>query len=156
MNRLSARDANVQIQTDQPVTSITRMRVCASSRHACLPYHEVEFVQAKSAWSKMSGEIPGQSNLALRSFVPTLKQLFYCYENSPVRLSGLKAIEELLHTPELRLKNNHWILAGFLTTDIEEGPTFSSLECEAKERGEAIAVGLSKVVQKYNFMMCDA
>ena len=35
------------------------------------------------------------------TFKPTLKQLFYFYENSPVRLSGLKAIEELLQTPEL-------------------------------------------------------
>ena len=37
----------------------------------------------------------------------------------------------------------------------------ASLEWEAEERGEALAVGLSKVVQKYNFiatlyMMCDA
>ena len=36
-----------------------------------------------------------------------------------------------------------------------------SLEREAEERGEALAVGLCKVVQKYNFiatlyMMCDA
>ena len=38
------------------------------------------------------------------TFKPTLKQLFYFYENSPVRLNGLKALEELLHTPELNLK----------------------------------------------------
>ena len=83
-----------------------------------------------------------------------------------VRLSGLKAIEELLQTPELKLKktlDTHWLshdaacqtLKRFLPAAI------ASLEREAKERGEALAVGLSKVIQKYNFiatlyMMCDA
>ena len=38
------------------------------------------------------------------TFKPTLTQLFYFYENSPVRMSGLKAIEQLLQTPELKLK----------------------------------------------------
>ena len=47
------------------------------------------------------------------TFKPTLKQLFYFYENSPVRLSGLKALEELLQTPELKLKK-HWTHVGFL------------------------------------------
>lgn len=34
----------------------------------------------------------------------TLKQLFYIYENSSIRMSGLKAIEQLLDLPELKLK----------------------------------------------------
>ena len=38
------------------------------------------------------------------TFKPILKQLFYFYENSPVRLNGLKASEEMLQTPELKLK----------------------------------------------------
>ena len=46
------------------------------------------------------------------TFKPTLKQLFYFYENSPVRLSGLKGLEELLQTLEQKLKkplDTHWL-----------------------------------------------
>ena len=39
-----------------------------------------------------------------KTFKPTLRQLFYFYENSTVRMSGLKKIEQLLETPELKLK----------------------------------------------------
>jgi len=38
------------------------------------------------------------------TFKPTLQQLFYFYENSAVRMAGLKAIEQLLHTKDLKLK----------------------------------------------------
>ena len=48
-------------------------------------------------------------------------------------------------------------------SDFKEGTSvvIASLEQEAEERGEALAVGLNKVVQKYNFiatlyMMCDS
>ena len=46
------------------------------------------------------------------TFKPTLTQPFCFYENSPVRMSGLKAIEQLLKTPELKLKraaDTHWL-----------------------------------------------
>ena len=39
-----------------------------------------------------------------KSFKPTLRQLFYFYENGAVRMSGLKAIQQLLNLPELKLK----------------------------------------------------
>ena len=39
-----------------------------------------------------------------KTFKPTLRQLFYFYENSAVRMSGLKKIDPLLETPELKLK----------------------------------------------------
>ena len=37
-------------------------------------------------------------------FKPTLSQLFYFYQNSSVRMSGLQAIERLLESAELKLK----------------------------------------------------
>ena len=40
------------------------------------------------------------------TFKPTLQQLFYFYENSAVRMAGLKAIEQLLQTKELKLKTH--------------------------------------------------
>ena len=100
------------------------------------------------------------------TFKPTLKQLFYFYENSPIRLNGLKAIEELLQTPELKLKkplDTCWLSHDAACQTLKKvlPAVIASLEREVEERGEALAVGLSKVVQKYNFiatlyMMCDA
>ena len=100
------------------------------------------------------------------TFKPTLRQLFYFYENSSVRSSGLRALEELLQTPALKLKkplDTHWLSHDNACQTLKKvlPAVIASLECEAEERGEALAVGLSRVVQRYNFiatlyMMCDA
>ena len=99
------------------------------------------------------------------TFKPTLKQLFYFYENSSVRLSALKSIQELLETPELKLKkplDTRWLSHDAACQTLMKifPSVIMSLECEAVEHGEALAVGLSKVVKRYNFiamlyMMCD-
>ena len=49
-----------------------------------------------------AGQAGDKDKFIADTFKPTLKQLFYFYfyKNSPVRLSGLKVIEELLQTPE--------------------------------------------------------
>ena len=91
------------------------------------------------------------------TFKPTLTQLFYFYENSPVRMSGLKAIEQLLQTPELKLKraaDTRWLSHdGACQTLMKVLPAvITSLEREAQERGDALARGLSKVVKGYNFI----
>ena len=100
------------------------------------------------------------------TFKPTLRQLFYFYENSSVRSSGLKALQELLETPALKLKkplDTRWLSHDNACQTLKRvlSAVFASLEREAEERGEALAVGLSRVVQRYNFiatlyMMCDA
>ena len=51
-----------------------------------------------------TGQVGDKVKFISGTFKPTLKQHFYFYENSPVRLRGLEAIEELLQTPELKLK----------------------------------------------------
>ncbi len=99
------------------------------------------------------------------TFKPTLRQLFYFYENSSVRMSGLKSIEALLETPELKLKqpaDTRWLShdAACLTLVKVLPAVITSLEREAAERGQALAVGLSRVVKQYKFlftlyMMCD-
>ena len=43
------------------------------------------------------------------SFKPTLRQLFTYYENSSVRMKGLKELEQVFNLPELKLKK----AAGF-------------------------------------------
>ncbi len=113
------------------------------------------------AAGQASDNVPFISN----TFKPTLRQLFYFYENSTVRMHGLKAIEELLGTPELKLKkalDTRWLShdAACQTLMRILPAVIASLEREASERGEAIAVGLSRVVQTFKFiatlyMMCD-
>ena len=75
-------------------------------------------------------------------------------------------MEELLQTPELKLKkplDTRWLSHDAACQTLKKvlPAVIASLEREAEERGEALAVGLCKVVQKYNFiatlyMMCDA
>ena len=105
------------------------------------------------------------SVLHRKKFKPTLSQLFYFYQNSPVRMSGLKAIQELLETPTLKLKraaDTRWLShESACRTLVKVLPAvLVSLGREAEERGDALAHGLSKVVRQYNFiatlyMMCD-
>ena len=100
------------------------------------------------------------------TFKPSLAQLyFFFFENSSVRMAGLKAIERLLNSPELKLKQHAdtcWLShdAACQTLVRVLPAVISSLEQEASERGDALAQGLSKVIKSYSFiatlyMMCD-
>ena len=101
------------------------------------------------------------------SFKPTLRQLFslYFYENSAVLMSSLKTLEQILNLPEVKLKkaaDTRWLLHDTAChTLVKVLPAvITSLEREATERGDALAVGLSKVVKKNDFiaslyLMCD-
>ena len=100
-----------------------------------------------------------------KKFKPTLSQLFYFYQNSHVCMSALKAIKELLETPTLKLKkaaDTRWLShKSACRTLVKVLPAvLVSLGREVKERGDAPAHGVSKVVRQYNFiaslyMMCD-
>lgn len=82
-----------------------------------------------------------------------------------VRMNGLKAIEKLLDLPDIKLKKavdtrllSHDAACQTLVKGLPA--VITSLEREASERGDALAIGLSKVVKQYNFvaslyMMCD-
>ena len=90
-------------------------------------------------------------------FKPTLSQLFYFYQNSSVRMSGLKAIEKLLETPELKLKkpaDTRWLShENACQTLVKVLPAVCvTLGREAEERGDALALGLSKAIRSYYFM----
>ena len=89
------------------------------------------------------------------TFKPTLRQLLYFYENSTVRMSGLKAIEQLLQTPDLKLKQSadtRWLSHdSACQTLVNVLPAvITSLEREGCERGQPLAVGLCKVVKQYD------
>ena len=112
-----------------------------------------------------AGQAGDKVKFIANTFKPTLRQLFYFYENSSVRSSALKSIQELLDTPELKLKkplDTRWLSHdATCQTLMKTLPSvITSLGREAVERGEALAVGLSKVVKRYNFVatlytMCD-
>ena len=75
-----------------------------------------------------------------RTFKPTLRQLFYFYENSSVRSSGLKALQLLLETPELKLKrplDTRWLShdAACQTLMKVLPAVIASLKREAEEKG---------------------
>ena len=60
-------------------------------------------------------------------FKPHTLTTFYFYENSAVRMAGLKAVEQLLQTKELKLKKSY---AGCQLI-----MPVTALESEAEERG---------------------
>ena len=97
-----------------------------------------------------------------KNFKPTLTQLFYFYQNSPAHMSGLKAIQELLEPPTLKLKKaadiSHDAACSTLVKVLPA--VLVSIDWEAEARGDTLALGLSKVVRQYSFiatlnMMCD-
>ena len=104
------------------------------------------------AAAQSGDSVPYLSN----TFKPTFRHLFYFYENSLVRMNGLRAIEQLLQTPELKLKqpaDTRWLSHdAACQTLVKVLPAIiTSLEREARKRGQAIAIGLCKVVKHYDF-----
>ena len=72
-------------------------------------------------------------------------------------MSGLKAIEELLQIPALKLKraaDTRWLSHDAACQSLMKvlPAVITSLEREAQERGDALAHGLSKVVKSYRFI----
>ena len=62
------------------------------------------------------------------TFKPTLAELFKFYENSAVRTAGLKSFEQMLETPELKLKqpaDTRW-LSHDAAPNFSKGTTTSS------------------------------
>ena len=71
-------------------------------------------------------------------------------------MSSLKTLEQILNLPELKLKKvadtrrlSHDTACHTLVKVLPA--VIISLEREATERGDALAVGLSKVLKKYDF-----
>ena len=94
------------------------------------------------ACGQAANEIP-----YLKRFKDILDQLYRYYQNSAVRMSGLKAIQETLNDPQLKLtqaKDVRW-LSHEKAVDLLRRclpSVITSLEREAEERNCAQAVGL--------------
>ena len=92
-------------------------------------------------------------------FKATLQTLFLFYQNSPVRMAGLHAIQAVLHDPIIKLKQAKdvgWLShEAAISAILRTMPSLiASLEREASERKEPAAVGLIKSVKTYYFIAC--
>ena len=90
-------------------------------------------------------------------FKDILGQLYRFYENSLVRYAGLKAIQDLLCDPQLKLtqaKDVRRLSHDKAISHVRKcfPSVITSLEREAEERHDALASGLSTFVKTYNFV----
>ena len=104
------------------------------------------------ACGQAANEIP-----YLKRFKDILDQLYRYYQNSAVRMSGLKAIQEILNDPQLKLtqaKDVRWLSHEKAVDHLRRclPSVISSLEREAEERNCAQAVGLVSFIKKYKFV----
>ena len=92
-------------------------------------------------------------------FKRSLSTLFWFFQASPVRTSGLKAIHEMLNSTYLKLKEAKdvwWLSHDQAVQTLRRclAAVLTALEREAAENGEAVAVGLVKVMKSYHFIAC--
>ena len=93
----------------------------------------------------------------LMKFKDILQQLFKFYQNSAVRMAGLKEIESILGDPAVKLKeiaDTRWLFHENAVTAIRRclPALITSLEREAAERTDATAAGLATFVKQPKFI----
>ena len=93
----------------------------------------------------------------IKRFKILLHNLFSFYDNSPVRTAGLKAIQEILDSPSLKLKHvkdHQWLSNESACQTLRRTlpSVFASLQREASERGEPMADGLYRQMANYKCM----
>ena len=93
----------------------------------------------------------------LQRFKTHLRNLFSFYQNSPVRMSELHAIQSLLDDPAIKLKEAkdvRWLSHdAAIATLLRTLPSLiASLDREASERGEPTAQGLLRFVKTHSFI----
>ncbi len=101
----------------------------------------------------------GDSVPYLKQFKSILQTLFYFYQNSPVRMASLHAIQEILNDPVIKCKQAkdvRWLSHDkAIKAIVSSLPSLLvSLDREASEKGEPIATGLLKFMKTYKFVAC--
>ena len=123
----------------------TQLKRCSSS---LISIHCVNHKLALAA-SHTADNIP-----YLQRFKTHLRNLFYFYQNSLVRMSGLHVIQALLDDPAIKLKEAkdvRWLSHdAAVATLLRIFPSLmASLEREATERGESTAEGSLRFVKSH-------
>ena len=93
----------------------------------------------------------------LKKFKNILGQLYRYYQYSPVRMSGLKKLQEVLNDPQLKLtqaKDVRWLSHEKAVRNLRQclPSVLASLEREATERSDAQAHGLAIFVKDSFFV----
>jgi hypothetical protein len=93
----------------------------------------------------------------LKRFKSVLDQLYRFYSNSPVRTAGLRAIQEVIDDPMLKLtqaKDVRWLSHERAVSHLRQclKSVILSLEQESSERNNAEAAGLLSFIRTYNFI----
>ena len=93
----------------------------------------------------------------LKRFKSVLDQLYRFYSNSAVRTAGLRAIQEVLNDPQLKLtqaKDARWLSHERAVSNLRQCFTsvLLSLDKEGTERNCAEAAGLLTFVRSYNLI----
>ena len=101
----------------------------------------------------------GEDDDYVSKFKRSLSTLFWFFQASPVRTSGMKAIHEMLNSTYLKLKEAkdvRWLSHDQAVQTLRRclAAVLTALEREAVENGEAVAVGLVKVMKSYHFIAC--
>ena len=95
----------------------------------------------------------------MKRFTTNIHSLFWFYQNSSVRLAGLRAIQDVLNDPQIKCKEAkdvRWLSHGnAIKAIVRTLPSLlTSLEREAAERGNPTANGLLKFAKTYQFVAC--
>ena len=101
----------------------------------------------------------------LKKFKNTIHSLYLFYHRSSVRMTGLHALQDVLGDPEINLKEAkdvRWLSHNNAVQSLRRtlSSVVASLEREAAERGEPMAIGLVKMIKTYLFvaslyLFCD-
>ena len=95
----------------------------------------------------------------VQKFKRALTTLYSFFHTSAVRTAGLKAIQELLNSPSLKMKEAkdvRWLShdQAVQTIQITLPAVLTALEQEGTENGEPVAIGLVRVMKCYEFVAC--
>ena len=93
----------------------------------------------------------------LKRFKTILDQLYRFYSNSSVRTAGLRAIQEVIDDPQLKLtqaKDVRWLSHERAVSHLRQclKSVILSLERESTEHNNAEAAGLLSFIRNYNFI----
>ena len=95
----------------------------------------------------------------VKKFKKSLSTLYWFFQASAVRTAGLKAVQEVLDDPCLKLKEardvrwlSHELAVQILRKTLPA--VLTALEREGSERGEPVALGLVKSMKHYYFISC--
>ena len=101
----------------------------------------------------------------VKKFKDHLRKLYDFFHNSSARTAGLRAVQELLDNPKLKLlqpSSTSWLSVGNAVKRLKEifASVVVSLEREAQERDDVIAAGWHHVMTEYKFvatvlLLCD-